>query len=74
MVSTTVFAFLHYKMEILEYIAGGGSIRTLMKAGVVPERLIGLITLDIVHALIYLHNSNIIHRDVKGKYQKFLAL
>jgi serine/threonine protein kinase len=45
-----------------------------MKAGPVPERMIGLITFDVVNALHYLHTTGIIHRDIKGRYLQQLAL
>ncbi|KZS98515.1 Pkinase-domain-containing protein [Sistotremastrum niveocremeum HHB9708] len=48
--------------------AGGGSVRTLMKAmanGVLEERWIVVIIREILIALAYLHKSNVIHRDIK---------
>ncbi|BFZ55835.1 kinase that interacts with cdc31p [Savitreella phatthalungensis] len=44
----------------------GGSIRTLMKAGSIEERFIGVIVREVLTALAFIHKSNIIHRDVKA--------
>jgi serine/threonine protein kinase len=38
-----------------------------MRPGPIPEKYISLITKDVSMALIYLHKSGLIHRDIKGK-------
>ncbi|KAF8456204.1 kinase-like domain-containing protein [Terfezia claveryi] len=50
---------------VMDY-CGGGSIRTLFKAGRLDERYITVITREVLIALAYIHRNGIIHRDVKA--------
>jgi serine/threonine-protein kinase 24/25/MST4 len=50
---------------IMEY-ATGGSVRNILKSGVIPELTVAVITNQVVQALQYLHKTaKIIHRDIK---------
>ncbi|WFD30227.1 kinase that interacts with cdc31p [Malassezia sp. CBS 17886] len=46
--------------------AEGGSVRTLMKAGPVPERHTAVIVRETLTALAHIHHAGIIHRDIKA--------
>ncbi|GBC02052.1 hypothetical protein RclHR1_04430002 [Rhizophagus clarus] len=60
-------SFLHgTKLWIIMEYAAGGSIRSLLNAGNLEEKYISLITREVLQALIYLHKSKIIHRDIKA--------
>ncbi|KAG9304129.1 hypothetical protein G9A89_019691 [Geosiphon pyriformis] len=60
-------SFLHgTKLWIVMDYAAGGSIRELMKAGLIEEKYIMVITKEVLQALSYLHKCKIIHRDIKA--------
>lgn len=50
---------------IMDYCAGG-SVRTLLKAGVFEERYVGVIFREILMALLCVHKLGVIHRDIKA--------
>jgi len=51
---------------IIDY-ASAGSIRNILKSGVIEEKYISVIIREVLHALNYLHKScGIIHRDIKA--------
>ncbi|CAO3608951.1 unnamed protein product [Cunninghamella echinulata] len=54
------------KLWIIMDYAAGGSIRSIMEAGVVEEKYISIIVREVLLALSYLHKNMIIHRDIKA--------
>ncbi|KAI8078823.1 Pkinase-domain-containing protein [Halteromyces radiatus] len=54
------------KLWIIMDYAAGGSIRTIMKAGILEEKYISIIVREVLLALSYLHKNLIIHRDIKA--------
>ncbi|KXS16016.1 Pkinase-domain-containing protein [Gonapodya prolifera JEL478] len=51
---------------VMEY-CGVGSVRDVLKSGVLEEKHIAIIVRQVLQALVYLHNRcNIIHRDIKS--------
>lgn len=50
---------------IMEHCAGG-SLRTLLRPGIIDERYIGVIMREILVALMSIHRDNVIHRDIKA--------
>lgn len=50
---------------IMDYCAGG-SIRTLLKAGVFEEKYIGVVAREVLTALLAVHKMGVIHRDIKA--------
>ncbi|CAI5756488.1 unnamed protein product [Candida verbasci] len=50
---------------IMDYCAGG-SLRTLLKAGVLEEKYIGIIVRELLITLNYVHKLGVIHRDLKA--------
>lgn len=57
---------LGHELWIAMDFASGGSIRTILKAGIIQEPYIVLIVREVLVALSFLHNQGIIHRDVKA--------
>ena len=54
------------KLWIVMDFAAGGSMRTILRSGVVEEKFISVIVREVLLALAYLHsNAKIIHRDIK---------
>jgi len=55
-----------YLNIFLEYVAGG-SVQTMLNSyGALPEPLVRSFVRQILNGLSYLHNRDIIHRDIKG--------
>lgn len=56
----------HYFL-LLEY-SNGGDLKKMMKkyGGRLSENVVRLITLQIIKAIDYIHEKNIIHRDIKS--------
>ncbi|EDO18106.1 hypothetical protein Kpol_1031p10 [Vanderwaltozyma polyspora DSM 70294] len=50
---------------IMEYCAGG-SLRTLLRPGMIDEKYIGVIMRELLTALQCIHKDNVIHRDIKA--------
>lgn len=50
---------------IMDYCAGG-SIRTLLKAGVFEEKYVGVVAREVLTALLAVHKMGVIHRDIKA--------
>lgn len=50
---------------IMDYCAGG-SLRTLLKAGVLEERYISVVVREVLLALLAVHKLGVIHRDIKA--------
>jgi serine/threonine-protein kinase 24/25/MST4 len=55
------------KLWIVMDYAAGGSIRSLLQSGVIPESAISNILRQVLNALVYLQKVGIIHRDIKGQ-------
>lgn len=50
---------------IMEYCAGG-SLRTLLRAGVLNDEMIGVIFRELLYAVSAIHHDKLIHRDIKA--------
>lgn len=50
----------------LEYVPGGSIASLLAKFGAFPEKVIRVYTAQLLRGLEYLHQKNIMHRDIKG--------
>lgn len=50
----------------LEFVTGGSLASVIKKFGQLPESLVRLYTYQILEGLAYLHEHNILHRDIKG--------
>ncbi|KWU43305.1 kinase-like protein [Rhodotorula sp. JG-1b] len=51
---------------VLEYCENGSLAALVRKFGRIPESLVGLYVLQVLHGLQYLHEQGVIHRDIKG--------
>ncbi|KZO98755.1 Pkinase-domain-containing protein [Calocera viscosa TUFC12733] len=54
------------KVWIAMDYAAGGSLTTLMKAGLIEERYTAVVVRETLIGLSYLHRENVIHRDIKA--------
>ncbi|ORX45762.1 Pkinase-domain-containing protein, partial [Piromyces finnis] len=55
------------KLWVIMDYASVGSIRKILKSGIIEEKYISVIIREVLHALTYLHKScGIIHRDIKA--------
>lgn len=60
-------SYLHgTRLWIIMDFCAGGSVRLLLKAGVIEERYTAVIMRELLHALIYIHREGVIHRDIKA--------
>ncbi len=50
----------------MEYVSGGSISSLISKFGPFPEAVIRVYTLQLLQGLMYLHDHQIIHRDIKG--------
>ncbi|RKP04383.1 kinase-like domain-containing protein, partial [Thamnocephalis sphaerospora] len=51
---------------VLEYIENGSLLTTLKSFGVFPERLVASYTVKILEGLVYLHDQDVAHCDLKA--------
>ena len=49
----------------LEYMDGGSLTHILKQVGQIHEAIIGLITVQILQGMTYLHQKRVVHRDIK---------
>jgi serine/threonine protein kinase len=56
------------KLWVIMDYAAGGSIRNVMKSGVIEEKFISIVIREMLIALNYIHKQDIIHRDIKGQF------
>ena len=49
----------------LEFMDGGSLTHILKTVGQIPEPIIGLLTVQILQGLAYLHKKHVVHRDIK---------
>ncbi|KAL6940791.1 hypothetical protein ACO0QE_004708 [Hanseniaspora vineae] len=54
------------KLWVIMELCSGGSLRTLLKPGVIEERYMGVILRELLIALSYIHSDKVIHRDIKA--------
>lgn len=60
-------SYLHgTRLWIIMDFCAGGSVRLLLKAGVIEERYTAVIMRELLHALVYIHREGVIHRDIKA--------
>lgn len=55
-----------YLFFVMEYVENGSLNETMKKFGVFPEELLVLYIAQVLQGLKYLHDQNVIHRDIKG--------
>ncbi|KAL6047137.1 Four and a half LIM domains protein 1-like [Balamuthia mandrillaris] len=51
---------------VMEYVESGSLNSTMKKYGVFPESLLVLYVAQVLQGLAYLHDMNVVHRDIKG--------
>lgn len=62
-------AYLHgTDLWIVMEFCSGGSCADLLKAGPLAEAEIAIIMRELLLALVYLHDDNKLHRDIKGQF------
>lgn len=54
------------KLWVIMELCSGGSLRTLLKPGVIEEKYMGVILRELLIALSYIHSDKVIHRDIKA--------
>ncbi|VDO08940.1 unnamed protein product, partial [Haemonchus placei] len=60
-----IFEITHYTIFVTEYCDGGDLLRKIKKCKRVPEPEAKQIFRQLVEALMYLQNCDIVHRDLK---------
>ena len=77
LVHVNIVRYLGYDIEpgfinvFLEYVSGGSVSSALSLMGPFPETLMRSVTLQVINGIKYLHDRQIIHRDVKGANSKY---
>ena len=60
-------SLVNSKLWVIMDYQQGGSLRNILRSGVIPEIHTSVVTVQVIHALDYLHTkANIIHRDIKS--------